>query len=215
MAGVGELQGPAQAGHLGQVVAAPVLDNLPQLLVADEAGVLAANPDVAMQGHVHAGTDGRAVDHGDGGLANQRDVAVEMGEAMEEVLAGGVRAFLGAPVADEVLPHDGRVSVAAHIGPGAEAAPHAGQHDDADAGVIIPGPHILADLGNGAALLGVADEGVHPLRAVELDPEDARIFRLIQQVVHQFRALARAAHFQRTLVSHDFDSPSWSSCAIV
>ena len=162
--------------------------------------------DVAVQGHVHAGADGRAVDHGDSWLAYQRDVAVQVGEAVEEVLAGGVRAFLGAPVAGKVVASHRWVVVAAHIGSGAEAAPHAGQHDDADVGVIVASPHILAHLGDGAVLLGVADERVHALRAVELNPEDAGVLRFVQQVVNQLWTFARAAHFQGTFVSHDFTS---------
>ena len=117
MAGVSELQRPAQACHLGQVIAAAVFDDLAELLVADEAGVFAADADVAVQCHVHPRPHGRAVDHGDGRLADERDVAVEVGEAVEEMLPGSVRPLLGAPVADKVVAGDRRVVVPAHIRP--------------------------------------------------------------------------------------------------
>ena len=121
---------------------------------------------------------------------------------MEEVLPRCVRSLLGATVADEVIPGEQRVVVAPHVSTGAEPPAHTGQHDHPDVGIIIAGPHVLTDLGYGTVFLRVADECVHALRAVELDPEDARFFRLVQQVIDQLRAFAGSTHFQRTLVTH-------------
>src|SRR6266850_456587 len=49
LAGVGELQCPPEPDHLGQVIGAAVLDDLPGIVIADETGPLAANPNVAVQ----------------------------------------------------------------------------------------------------------------------------------------------------------------------
>ena len=78
LAGVGELQRAAEADHLGKIVRAAVLDDLPGIVIADEPRLLAADADVAMQRHVHARADRRAVDHRDRRLADQRDVAVKL-----------------------------------------------------------------------------------------------------------------------------------------
>ena len=129
-------------------------------MVADELGDFAADSDVTMQGHVHAGAHGRAIDHGDGRFADERDVPMELGESVEKVLAGEVGAFSVVPVAHEVLAQDGRVIVPAHVGPGAEALALAGQHDHLDGRIVVGGPHVFAHFGDSAVLLGVAHEGV-------------------------------------------------------
>ena len=57
-----------------------------------------------MQRHVHARADRRPVDHGDRRLADQRDVAVQLGEAVIEMLARRIRALMRAAVAGKVEP---------------------------------------------------------------------------------------------------------------
>ena len=74
------------------------------------------------------------------------------------------------------------------IGAGTESPPDAGEHDHADIGIVIAGPHVFADLGDGAVFLRGSDERVHPLRAIELDPEDAAVLRLIEQVFDKPRS---------------------------
>src|SRR6185437_3722274 len=151
-------------------------------MIADETGLLAADADVAVQRHVHARTDRWPVYHRDGRLADQRDVAVQLGEAVEEMLARRIRPVMRAAVAGKVRAGDILGGLRSEIGAGTESPPHAGEHDDADVGIVVARAHVLADLGHGAAFLGGSHERVHPFRAVELDPEDAALLRLIEQI---------------------------------
>jgi hypothetical protein len=38
--------------------------------------MLASNTDIAVQGHIHARANRRAIDHGNGGFADERDIAM-------------------------------------------------------------------------------------------------------------------------------------------
>ena len=104
LARVRELQRAAEADHLGQVVRATVLDDLAGIVIGDEPRLFAADTDVAMQRHVHARTDCRTVDHRDRRLADQRDVTVQLGEPVEEMLARPVGPFCGARLPTKFSP---------------------------------------------------------------------------------------------------------------
>jgi hypothetical protein len=103
LAGVGELERTAQPDHLRQVVRSAVLDDLSGIVIGDEARLLAAHADVAVERHVHARADGRAFDHGDGRLADQGDVAVKLREAVIEILPRGIQTLVRAARARKVL----------------------------------------------------------------------------------------------------------------
>src|SRR6202521_583783 len=55
---------------------------------------------------------------------------------------------------------------------GTKSPADAGQHDHPDVGIVIAGAHVFANLRHRAVFLGGADQGVHPLRAIEFDPKD-------------------------------------------
>ena len=76
--------------------------------------------------------------------------------------------------------------VGAEVGAGAEGSADASQDDDADVGVVVVGPHVFADLGDGAVFLGGADQGVEAFGAVEFDQQDAVVLGFVEQVVDQF-----------------------------
>ena len=43
-----------------------------------------------MQGHIHTRANGGAIDHGNGGFADERDIAVQLGKAVEEMFSGSI-----------------------------------------------------------------------------------------------------------------------------
>ena len=179
VAGIGEFKRAAEADHSRQVVRAAVLDNLSGLLIANKAGFFAADADVAMQRHVHAGPDRRAVYHGDGRLADIGDVAVQLGEAVKEVLADAIGAIARRTVANEILAGNFRRRRALEVRPRAEPAPNAGQHNRAYIRVIVARTHIFADLGHGTVFLRIANQRIHQFRPIEPDPQNSVILWLV------------------------------------
>jgi hypothetical protein len=123
-----------------------------------------------MQGHVHARPDGWAVDHRDGGFADERDIAMQLGEAVEEVFSGRVWTLWGAAVAGKSLTFGSVGDIAFHISARAEASADAGQDDHSDIGVIVPRAHVLAHLSHRPVLFRGADQRVHALGTIELNP---------------------------------------------
>src|SRR5262245_15167805 len=103
-------------------------------------------------------------------------------EAVKEMLTRAIGSFVGGAIADEVLARNVRTRPGGEIGARTEATTDAGQHDDSDLGIIIASAHVFANFGDSTVLLGCTDERVHPLRLIELDPENAVVFRFVEQV---------------------------------
>ena len=95
---------------------------------------------------------------------------MQLGETVEEVFPGGIRTFEGAAIAGQALACHRVGDVSFHIGAGAEATSDAGQNDDADVGVIVACPHVFAHLGHCTVFLSRAEESIHALRPIELNP---------------------------------------------
>src|SRR5579883_2412198 len=91
---VSEFKRTTKPDHFGQIVRSAVLDDLPGIMIRNEASLLAAHAYVAMQRHVHARPNSRSVDHGNCWFADQRNVAVQLGKAVEEMLACRVRSVM-------------------------------------------------------------------------------------------------------------------------
>src|SRR5690606_8442941 len=147
-----------------------------------EPGVLAADPDVALHGHVRAGTGGRAVHHRDRRLPDERDLANDLRITVEEALPLAVRVVLArSAVAREELTVVLVLLRPLRVVPGAEATADPGQDDDPNVRVVIAAAHVLHHLGGGAAILRGAQRRVHAVGAVELDPEDPVVVGFVQQ----------------------------------
>ena len=113
---------------------------------------------------------------------------MQLGEAVIEVLAHRVRPFMRSAGTF----HIGADLVLARpfleIGARTKPAPNSGYHNHPDVRIIIGGPHILADLGDGTIVLRRAVKGVHLFWAVELNPEDTVIFFFVEQIVDELRS---------------------------
>ena len=146
-----------------------------------------------MQGHIHAESGRDPVDHGDRRLAHVGDVAHQLGQAIEETLAGGVEAasFIGGVAEVVVVRFEVTQIRSAHVGAGAKPPADAGQHNHLDVRIVVCGAHVLADLGQRAGPLGAAHGSVELLRPIEPDPEDAVVFLLIEQIGDELELLHR------------------------
>ena len=51
--------------------------------------------------------------------------------------------------------------------------------------VVVAGPHVFSNLRHRAGFVGGPGQGIHAFRAIELDPENARILRFVQEVIYQ------------------------------
>ena len=151
--------------------------------------VFTAKADIAMQGHIHTRPDGGTIDHRDGGFADERDIAMQLGEAVEEVLSGRVWTLCGAAVAGKSLTLGGVGGVASHVGAGAEASTDASQDDDLDIGVIVPARMYSPTLATVPFSCG-ADQRIHALRTIELDPQNARVLWFVEQIIDKSRSHA-------------------------
>src|SRR5690606_25570004 len=118
----------------------------------------------------------------------------ELGDAVIEALPRGVPTADGVwRIAEEVVTRLEPLEVCpAHIHARAEPPPDAGEDDHLHLGVVVAGAHALADLRQRAGALGAADRGVEAVRAVELDPEDAVVLLLVEEVRDEFEFLHRA-----------------------
>ena len=138
-----------------------------------------------MQRHVHAGADRGSVDHRDGRLADQRDVAVQLGEAVKEMLPCAVRPFMRAAIAGKVLAGDSAVALDPRLAPEQKPRPTPVSTMTRTLGSSSPARMYSPTLATVPFSSDDADQRVHPLRAVELDPQDAAVFRFVEQMVDQ------------------------------
>src|SRR5882724_6031077 len=115
---------------------------------------------------------------------------MQLGEAVEEVLSSRVWPFSGAAVAGKSLTLGGVGDVAPHVGARAEASADAGQDDHPDVRVIIPRSHVFAHLGYRPVLFCRADQCVHALWTIELDPQNACVLWFVEQIIDKSRSHA-------------------------
>src|SRR5207253_9300939 len=78
--------------------------------------------------------------------------------------------------------------VASHVCARAEAASDAREDNDSDVWIIVPSPHVFPHFRDRGVLFGSPDEGIHALRPIEFDPQDATVFGLVQQIIDKFRS---------------------------
>src|SRR5437867_12455651 len=130
--------------------------------------MLAANTDIAVQGHIHARAHRRAINHGNGGFADEGDIAVQLGKAVEEMFPGCIWSLRNVTIARQILALDLIGDIASHVSARAEAASDAGEDHDPDVGIIVPSPHVFPYFGHRGVLFSRTDEGIHALRATEL-----------------------------------------------
>ena len=131
------------------------------------------------------------VDHRDRRLADVRNVAHQLGQAVEEALPGRIQStgLIGRVAEVVVFGLELAEIGAAYIDAGAEAASDSREHDHLHIGVIIGCPHVLADFGQGAGPLGATDGGVQLLGPVEPDPQDPTVLFLVEEVRDKFEFL--------------------------
>src|SRR4029450_6165269 len=141
--------------------------------------MLASKTDIAVQGHIHARANSRAINHGNSRFADERDIAVQLGEAVEEMLPGSIWPLRTVTIARQILALDRIGDIASHVSARAEATSDACEDNDPDVWIIVPSPHVFPHFGHCGVLFSRTDEGIHGLRAIELDPQDATILRLI------------------------------------
>ena len=84
-------------------------------MVADELSGLAANTNIAVESHVHTGTYGCTVDHGDSWFSYKRYIAVQLREPVEEMLANEIGTFGMISVSYKIFTKDRWVIVTAHV----------------------------------------------------------------------------------------------------
>jgi hypothetical protein len=97
------------------------------------------------------------IDHCDGRLADQRDVTVQIGEPVKEMLARRIGSFVCAAIAGEIFAGDVSRCSGTEVRPGAKSPPDPGQHDHPDIGIVVAGTHVFADLRHSAVFLRGAD----------------------------------------------------------
>ena len=132
--------------------------------------MLAANADIAVQGHIHARAHSRAIEHGNGGFADEGDIAVQLGKAVEEMFPGSIWPLRDVTIARQILALDLIGDIASHVSTRAEAASYACEDNDPHIGIIVSSPHVFAYFGYCGVLFSRTDKGIHALRAIELDP---------------------------------------------
>src|SRR5215475_7160594 len=96
---------------------------------------------------------------------------------------GGIRPLRDVAVARQILTLDLIGDIASHVSTRAEATPSACEDNDPDVWIIVSSPHVFPHFGHCGVLFSRTDEGIHALRAIELDPQDATVLRLIYQII--------------------------------
>src|SRR5262249_44597836 len=91
-------------------------------------------------------------------------------------------------IARQILALDVIGDIASHVSARAEAASDTCEDNDPNVGVIVPSPHVFPYFGHCGVLFSRTNEGIHALRAIELDPQDATVLGLIQQIIDQLRS---------------------------
>src|SRR5262245_31109018 len=104
---------------------------------------------------------------------------MQLGEAVEEVFPGGIRALRDVAVARQILTLDLIGDIASHVSTRAETASDACKGNDPDVWIIVSSPHVFSHFGHCGVLFSRTDEGIHALRAIEFDPQDATVLGLI------------------------------------
>jgi hypothetical protein len=69
--------------------------------------------------------------------------------------------------------------IASHVSARAEAASDACEDHNPHLWIIVSSPHIFAYFSYCGVLFSRTDEGIHALRAIELNPQDATVLGLI------------------------------------
>ena len=104
---------------------------------------------------------------------------MQLGEAMEEMFSGSIRAFRNVAIARQILALHVIGDIASHVSPRAETASDTCEDDDTHVWIIVPSPHVFPYFGHRGMLFSRTDEGIHTLRAIELDPQDATVLGLV------------------------------------
>src|SRR5215510_3845436 len=141
--------------------------------------MLASNTDIAVQGHIHTPVHSRAIAHGNSRLADEGDIAVQLGEAVEEMFPGSIWTLRDITIARHILALDRIGDIASHVSARAEAASDACEDNDPNVWIIVPSPHVFPYFGHSGVLFSRTDEGIHALWAIELDPQDATVLGFI------------------------------------
>ena len=92
---------------------------------------------------------------------------------------GAIWPLRDVPIARHILALDLIGDIASHVSARAEATSDACEDNDPDVWVIVPSPHVFSHFGHCGVLFSRTDEGIHTLRAIELDPQDAAVLGLI------------------------------------
>src|SRR5215831_17370453 len=140
--------------------------------------MLASNTDIAVQGHIHTRANSRTIDHGNSRFADKGDIAVQLGEAVEEMLPGSIWTLRAVTIARQILALDRIGDIASHVSARAEATSDAREDNDPDVWIIVPSSHVFPYFSHCGVLFSRTDEGIHALRAIELDPHDATVLGL-------------------------------------
>src|SRR5215813_5766441 len=98
------------------------------------------------------------------------------------MFSGSIRTLRDVTIARQILTLDLIRDIASHVSTRAEAASDACEDNDPDLWIIVSSPHVFPHFGHCGVLFSRTDEGIHALRAIELDPQDATVLRLIYQI---------------------------------
>jgi hypothetical protein len=92
---------------------------------------------------------------------------------------GSIWTLRDVTIARQILALDLIGDIASHVGARAEAASGACEDNNPDVWIIVASPHVFPHFGYCGVLFSRADEGIHALWAIELDPQDATVFGLV------------------------------------
>src|SRR5262245_20407101 len=98
---------------------------------------------------------------------------------MEEMFSGGIRPFRNVAIARQILALHVIGDIAPHVSPRAETASDTCEGDNTHVWIIVPRPHVFPYFSHCGILFCRTDQGIHTLRAIELDPQDATVLGLV------------------------------------
>src|SRR5262245_60910884 len=128
--------------------------------------MLTSDTDITVQGHIHARANSRAIEHGNSGFADERNIALQLGKAVEEMLPGSIWTLRDVAIARQIFALDLIGNIASHVSPRAEAASDTREDHDPYVGIVVPSPHVFTHFGDCGVLFSRTDEGIHALRAI-------------------------------------------------